>query len=804
MSTLCWPDWLDHIWAKSAEKGTGGQPETLAQHTWNVLKRLAEFIRLRPHLPQALKVPRLWHILFWAAFLHDFGKAASGFQARLRGGEKWPHRHEVLSLAFVDWVVANLSSEEQTWLVAAIVSHHKDAAEIGQLYPPPDDPETDQLVARVAELDEATLCGLWRWLDECAAKWITDLEFDQADVRLPVFPDPTQAVQMVQKRGVSRIHYWLKAYRRFARKIEESADRSLIIGTLTMRGYLINADHSASAHAGTPPRLMLDADAILASRRLTRDQTFEHQRRAEETRGSALLSAPTGSGKTEAALLWAAGQSAVLPNGLPRLFYTLPYQASMNAMKLRLEETFGEQNVGLQHGRSLLALYRMLLEREDYSPQNALRQAKWARNLADLSYPPVRVFSPYQMLKGMYRLKGYEALLSDYHGAAFIFDEIHAYEVKRLALILKTIEYLRENFGARFFVMSATFPTLIKGWLRRALGNPAEILADQEVFEKFRRHRLHLLGGELLSDAGLGCIVADAKAGKSVLVVCNRVDRAQMVFRELTSRLAGNGIHVELLHGRFNGRDRLRKEQIVRESVGATLAVTPDAVAPGAGASPAPTGPIVLVATQVIEVSLDIDLDTIYTDPAPLEALVQRFGRVNRRRKQPGLAPVYIFRQPDDGQKVHDPELVARTLVILERENGKPLDESAVGGWLDEIYSGELAERWQREYNETAAEFEATCIQTLRPFAADDGLEKLFYQAFDGLEVLPESLYDEYMMLKEDDPVRASELLVPISWGRYHALANEGRILPHERGEPYIVRAIYDAELGLIFDRPDM
>jgi len=144
--TLAMPDWLDHVWAKSATKGAGGEPESLAQHTWNVLARLSEFIHLRPWLPERLGIPRLWHILVWAAFLHDFGKAAQGFQNRLRGGERWHHRHEVLSLAFVDWVSSGLTADEQGWLAAAIVSHHKDAAEIQELYAPPDDPNDDQRV----------------------------------------------------------------------------------------------------------------------------------------------------------------------------------------------------------------------------------------------------------------------------------------------------------------------------------------------------------------------------------------------------------------------------------------------------------------------------------------------------------------------------------------------------------------------------------------------------------------------------------------------------------------------------------
>ena len=200
----------------------------------------------------------------------------------------------------------------------------------------------------------------------------------------------------------------------------------------------------------------------------------------------------------------------------------------MNAMQRRLSDSFPKR-VGLQHGRSLLALYRDLLER-DYSSQAAASTARWTRNLSRLNYPPVRVFSPYQMLKGMYRLKGYEALLADYHNAAFIFDEIHAYEVCRLAMIFKTIEYLRVNFNARFFIMSATFPKLIQGWLSEALDTPTTIEAAPELFQKFVRHRLMLHDGELLTDSALTKVISDAKAGKSVLVVCNLVAHAQEAY----------------------------------------------------------------------------------------------------------------------------------------------------------------------------------------------------------------------------------------------------------------------------------
>ncbi|MCX7854038.1 MAG: hypothetical protein N2383_14820, partial [Caldilineales bacterium] len=210
--------------------------------------------------------------------------------------------------------------------------------------------------------------------------------------------------------------------------------------------------------------------------------------------------------------------------------------------------------------------------------------------------------------------------------------------------------------------------------------------------------------------------------------------------------------------------------------------------------------PIVLVATQAIEVSLDIDLDTIYSDPAPLEALVQRFGRINRRRRQADLAPVHVFRQPNDGQKVYDPALVQATLRVLERENGRPIDENAIGGWLDEIYAGEIAARWREEFLHHATEFEITCIRPLRAFQADRDLEDRFYKAFDSIEVLPNDLYDEFMQLKEEEPIRAYELLVPISWGRYHALAREGRVRPGDRDIPPVVLTPYSPERGLTWE----
>ena len=221
MKPSCWPEGMEKtLWAKSAERGAGNRPESLARHTWDVLQRLTEFIALRPDLPQTLAMPRLWQVLFWAAFLHDFGKAANGFQARLRGGAKWPYRHEVLSLAFVDWVAAGFTTEELTWVVAAIVSHHKDAGDIQRLYAEPEDDE-DWLGELLIQIEPETLTALWDWLDTCAGAWIADLGLDKVGVIAPALPNRDAAVAQIQEHGVARIRHWLKVYRRFVRQLQD-------------------------------------------------------------------------------------------------------------------------------------------------------------------------------------------------------------------------------------------------------------------------------------------------------------------------------------------------------------------------------------------------------------------------------------------------------------------------------------------------------------------------------------------------------------------------------------------------------
>jgi CRISPR-associated endonuclease/helicase Cas3 len=210
-----------------------------------------------------------------------------------------------------------------------------------------------------------------------------------------------------------------------------------------------------------------------------------------------------------------------------------------------------------------------------------------------------------------------------------------------------------------------------------------------------------------------------------------------------------------------------------------------------------------------VEVSLNIDMDTLFSDPAPLEALLQRFGRVNRGRKPKEgepltLADVHVFSEPTDFNKIYDAGLVTKALEELCQIDGKAIDESQVSSMLERIYSGDAGEAWQQEFDKAAQEFEHAILSQLRPFqSASLDIWKKFHELFDGVEILPIELEDEYNRLWRDETeggyIAASSLLVPLSWGQYMGLhqAKKTCNAPSDETYPKKVDVPYNPNSGL-------
>lgn len=813
MYQLPMPAFLADVYAKSQDRGG----ETLAQHTGDVLAMLARLRDLRPDLPALTQMPRLWRTLYWACLFHDFGKAAQGFQHMLQTKERWAERHEVLSLIAFHWIAENFSEDEQRAIVAAIASHHRDDKRIRELYPMMDPDEPDPLDRLLPELDADVLGRLWQWVDKFALPWAHQLGFSTPDELPPKLLPQDEAVASVLRDGSRLMRRWLRLYQKWVSALElpQRNHDQRILATL-LRGLTTTADHLASAHVKylEPPicedwRHLADRglarDAVPDDQQLTHNNVYAHQSASPtHTRHSALLVAPTGSGKTEAALYWAVGDGT---RPVPRLFYALPYQASMNAMYDRLSDAkkgFGDKAIGLQHGRAAQALYARMMD-DDISPLD--KQARIAResDISAMHARPVTVFSPYQMLKAPFQIRGYEAMLTDYAQAAFIFDEIHAYEPNRLALILTLVKHLRTQYDSRFLFMSATFPWIIRERLMAVLDLQESdiITASDALYAQFQRHRLKLLDGDLLGE-GIERTLHDYREGKSVLVCANTIQRAQDIYRILGEQLRRENAPenaVTLIHGRFATRDRTKLERSIIQR----CEVDKEHEA------------LILVATQVVEVSLNIDLDTLYSDPAPLDALLQRFGRINRRGGK-GICPVHVFRHPDDGQGVYgksnDVEkrghIVRVTLEELRQHNDTVIDESQTGCWLDNIYGDEMLRReWSDEY-QRVEQIAGQVLGGLAAFNSDPRKEEEFEQLFDGVDVLPRCYEGAYLQaINEGRYLDASGYFVNISKRMYQILAQRGQIREcvamgnGQRKSPWLAMRPYSQKTGLNLDLKD-
>lgn len=766
-------DSLAHVWAKGPAPAAL-EGEDLSAHTGQVVARLAQWRQRTPMLPALCDAPRLWDLAGWACLLHDVGKLAPRFQAMLRGGPRFAHRHEVLSLVAVGWL--EVGDDELALVAAGVATHHKDLREVFESYP-------FEGVARaelLAEMSPETQQQLRAWLSGAGVPTVESLDL----APLPGLNTLTPREALGRSMAVLR---------ELRDDIEmRAATEPRCVAARFVRGLVILADHAGSAHARVQRGLSLSQPGTLAARirervRQSRPaaELWPHQQACAEVLGDAILRAPTGSGKTEAALLWAARQRAGGPGEAP-LFYVLPYRASLDAMRARLPELAGLEDgeVVLQHSSSLASLYAHLLGAKGYTGTEALRAARAERNLARLMTAPVRLLTPYQLLRAFFGLRGHDAVLTDASAGLFVWDELHAYDIPRLALILAAARHLSRELGARFLAMSATFPSVLRWAWCDALGRePVDIVADPATQRAFRRHRLNLLPGDLLGPEVAEALQRRLDMGASALVVATTVARAQRLFEQLRARFGHD--RVSLLHGRFTAADRARKERALGQRMGTRLRER------GAPAS-------ILVATQVVEVSLDLDFDVLFSDPAPIEALLQRFGRVNRGLTAEARDVVVTTAIPAEGHWVYRGDDLARTLDVLRPAAGQVVEERDLQGWVDAVYAP-VAEAWRGTVARAVRDATRDVVATNRPLDEHPELAEAFERLFDGAEVVPESLQAEYVRLLRDEPLRAPSLCVPVSARQFAQLQRAGRLarLPAVDGRHWIARVPYDFERGL-------
>lgn len=702
--------------------------QTLPEHTrqvWEAAEAMAQALQLPPSFVEMLR---------HAVWLHDVGKVARGFQEMLQGGSPWKHRHELLSGA----VALALGMPEE--VVLAILTHHRALN---------DDALRGESGASMLEVNWSRH-GLPRWqslLREMEPFWGWLSQYLQ---ELGYPPLPPVSTELPTLRPL------LARYDKASVKQLPAHTRKQIV---LLRGLLVAADHLASGHQTVPPPLPSPRWAY---------HWYPFQQQVGGTEGDVIVEAPTGSGKTEAALLWALRNR----QGEARLFYMLPTQASINAMveRLRHPEVFGERSVAPLHARVLQQEFQARFRDEE----NYLQAAQDARARADLYrqfYAPVKVLTPFQVIKHLFGQGYFEVGIAELQGALVVVDEVHAYDSRVQALLESSLRYLREEYGVRICFMSATLPSFLKERLLQ-VAPEAQLLSayGEEVFER-ARHRLRLLDMSLEESVPL--IRQDLASSKRVLVVCNRVDQAQQIYQQFSDVRSR-----KLLHARFTYRDRGAIEREVLDKS---------------------TKPQLLVATQVVEVSLDISYDTCYTEVAPVDDLLQRFGRVNRGGKAPEPAPVHVCTRYNEEslKRVYDLARLRRTLATAP--DGAELSHPLVLRWIEEVYADGWTEKERRVYEDTTQSMK-TVLEDLTPlYSAEHGVD--FDRLFDSVEVIPVLLQEEYLRrMAQRQWLCAHELLVPLRYGTLQGLKGKGLVTVAQN--TLVVNVEYDEQLGLIIDAP--
>jgi CRISPR-associated endonuclease/helicase Cas3 len=442
--------------------------------------------------------------------------------------------------------------------------------------------------------------------------------------------------------------------------------------------------------------------------------------------GLTLIEAPTGSGKTEAALAYA---WRLLAAGLAdSIVFALPTQATANAMFKRVDvfakHAYGKANVVLAHGkRQFNEGFQQLVERgqrvtSQGKEEASVQCAAWlASSRKRVFLGQIGVCTVDQILLSVLPVRHKFVRGFGLAKSVLIVDEVHAYDAYMHGLLGEVLKN-QAACGGSAILLSATLPAgqrakLLQAWKSECLAGAPALVPYPAIWHatggvtqpitvaaqhKPPRREVGIeclrLVGAFPDEELLARIVAAGEAGALVAVVVNLVDDAQRLtrlLRELTQ------VEVDIFHARYRFADRKEKE---------------DAALKHYGREAPRTAGRILVATQVVEQSLDLDFDWMITQICPVDLLFQRLGRLHRHdrpQRPPGYEIPRCTVMTVEGDDYGVFELIYgnarvlwRTETLLTRHDSLFFPE-AYRDWIEQVYQ---RDDWNAEPEQIALGFD--------------------------------------------------------------------------------------------------
>ena len=446
--------------------------------------------------------------------------------------------------------------------------------------------------------------------------------------------------------------------------------------------------------------------------------------------GLVILEAPMGCGKTEAALMTA--EQLAGKQQCAGVFFGLPTQASSNGIFPRVEswvDSLGQENqeklsLRLSHGKAALNEEFQSLSRncsEGIDPDGEKTKYvyvnEWFSGRKKAMLDDFIVGTVDHLLLMALKQKHLMLRHLGFSKKVVIIDEVHAYDAYMGQYLYMVLQWLGA-YKVPTIILSATLPIerrkdLMKYYLKgrgikeKDIGNFDFLKAESyplltfskgsevESFSDFQEEKekkvtLYQLEEENLVDT----VKSLGKNGAVIGIIVNTVGRAQRITKDLLEAFPEEEVH--LLHSRFIDTDRIKKEEELLKKIGKN-AERPKR--------------FIVVGTQVIEQSLDIDFDLMISDLCPVDLLIQRIGRLHRhkieRPKEHSEAKLYLMGTSENldfetgAKRVYGDYLLIKTQCALGNSISIPKDISPL---VQEVYGDKdpsLAPELLKKYEES-------------------------------------------------------------------------------------------------------